>query len=413
MIDPTQQKADEFLWRETTSLRALMRAWHDVKGRVIHSNDPRTRSDAEQFAADPERNIRQLQKSLRSGKFQFAAQRGILKIKRSAPGEARKPPRPIVASPLPNRVVQRAILNTCQSDDPKIRRRLGKLPEVIATPTSVGGLPGRGVPEAMAMIRQTIASGTTWFVRSDLKAFFQHIPKPRVEEFLRANLAGPSFVDWFMKTLATELENEDEVRAWLDLFPLGEEGVPQGSALSALCANIVLQTLDAELNCRGLTTLRYLDDFLILGRSRRAVELGFQRAQAILAELGMECHDPGPGSKKAAKGHVTEGFEFLSFHIDQNDIYPSTAAQTAFLENFRVAVRHAKAELASVENQPRRAEPRFIQCLAQLDSEIGEILDDFQRWFRRRYSPANTIRRRRLLGVALLGDTEHIRPPPA
>ena len=50
------------------------------------------------------------------------------------------------------------------------------------------------------------------------------------------------------------------------------EGVPQGGPLSPLLSNIMLDSLDKELERRGHCFARYADDFIILVRSQRAGE---------------------------------------------------------------------------------------------------------------------------------------------
>jgi RNA-directed DNA polymerase len=50
------------------------------------------------------------------------------------------------------------------------------------------------------------------------------------------------------------------------------EGVPQGSPLSPLLSNILLDSLDKELERRGHPFARYADDFIILMKSKRAGE---------------------------------------------------------------------------------------------------------------------------------------------
>lgn len=48
------------------------------------------------------------------------------------------------------------------------------------------------------------------------------------------------------------------------------EGTPQGGPLSPLLSNIVLDELDKELESRGLSFVRYADDYNIYVRSKRA-----------------------------------------------------------------------------------------------------------------------------------------------
>ena len=51
-----------------------------------------------------------------------------------------------------------------------------------------------------------------------------------------------------------------------------EEGTPQGSPLSPLLSNVVLDELDKELEQRGLEFCRFADDCNIFTRSRKAAE---------------------------------------------------------------------------------------------------------------------------------------------
>lgn len=184
-----------FLFNISTSQRALDQAWLKVKPRLAHSSDKDARKAESAFSQDVPRNIRALQKELRSSRFVFEPQRGVPKRNRAKAGGPTKAPRPLVVAPARSRIVQRAILDVCQSPDDKIRQRLGRIPDVVDTPTSVSGLSGRGVREAMALISDAIAEGATWFFRSDIKTFYQKIPKPRIEIFLRENISDGVFVD--------------------------------------------------------------------------------------------------------------------------------------------------------------------------------------------------------------------------
>jgi RNA-directed DNA polymerase len=428
-MSPTQQHARDFLFDKATSRYALNVAWLHVRPRVEHSKDSKIRADAAAFATNVSRSVSQLQTALRGFRFKFEPQKGILKKRKTEVGQPYKEPRPIVVAPARNRIVQRAILDVCQSDDKVIRRKLGNLVNVIEQNTSVGGLPNRGVPEAIRLITGAIAEGANWYVRSDLKNFFQAVPKDRVRAFLNNNIESQQFTSLFMDALSTELSNEDEVRDLMRLFPIGHIGVPQGSALSALCANIVLSDFDLEFNGRGITTIRYLDDFVMLGKGKKSTEAAFRSAESLLEKSGFYCHSPfEQASAKASAGAVTNGFEFLSFKIAPGRIAPARAACNSFVEDVTTAIRSARAEIQSASLSARRSEPKYIQTLglldrkirgwgdafrptterlvfAQLDERIRKELEKFEVWFAKYCKSLDKQQRQRAIGIALLVDT--------
>jgi RNA-directed DNA polymerase len=218
-MSPAQQQVKDFLFQQATSRYVLNGAWLHVRPRLERSKDDKIRADAAAFSANVQRSISQLQSALRASTFKFEPQKGVLKKRKAEAGNATRDPRPIVVAPAKNRIVQRAILDVCQSQDKTTQKKLGKLVDVIKRTTSVGGLPDRGVPEAITLIKQAMAAGATWYVRSDLKNFFQAVPKDKVQDFLKQNVNAARFNSLFMDALNTELSNEDEVRDLMRLFP--------------------------------------------------------------------------------------------------------------------------------------------------------------------------------------------------
>ena len=116
---------------------------------------------------------------------------------------------------------------------------------------------------------------------------------------------------------------------WLELFPLSEVGVAQGSLLSVLVANLSLRHFDACLNVRPLTTIRYRDDFAIFVPDLAAVSAGFEVAREELAKLGMTCYEPADGSQKGFLGLVANGFDFLRCRIHPDGVSPGRGARRA------------------------------------------------------------------------------------
>lgn len=354
-------------------------------------------------------------------------QRGVLKRR---PG---KKPRPIVVSPVTNRIVQRAILETLQSDARAIKKRLGDVPSVLSTPTYVGGIRGRGSQDAVRLIRQAIDDGATHFVRSDICDFFTRVPTGDLLDHMRQETKDDEFVDLVRDGLKVELANANDpsVRLWLSLFPDGDVGVPQGSSLSAFCANYVLREFDQRLNGRGVTTVRYIDDFVILGPSESAVTSAWTTGETLLKSMRLEVHSPTPGGAKASLGKVSDGFDFLSYRFHHDHTGVAASAKSAFREAVRGVLSAGRKAIEKEANLPRRASPMYCQTLdavdrrirgwgdafreadnrvefSQLDEWASQQIDRFHAWYFKFISNKSADERRRVCGVALLKDT----PPP-
>lgn len=402
----------------------LYRAWTTVRANVLASGSDEFKAEVQSISESPLPYLRRIQARLQRRKFQFAAQKGVLKKRRG------KSPRPIVVSPIENRIVQRALLNVLQSLNPRLVTGLGEIPSILRTPTSVGGVPERGVPEAVALIRDAISKGATHYLRSDIQGFFQKIPRTAVVELVRAQTSDEAFAALFGAAMEVELANPDEVRDFLHLFPTDDIGVPQGSSLSAFAGNVVLAAFDQAMNGRGIVTIRYIDDFVILGPSGRSVRSAFKAAQALLKELGMTAYGPDEDSSKSSEGEVQEGFEFLGCAIKGTSVGPSRAARRSLLDIVTKTFRDGLSNInAMIESKAaRRAEEAFAQTLSgvdrkvrgwsdafsfadnrisfrDIDRKIDDMMSEFVARAYRAMKPIDSDGKRRAMGVALLQDS--------
>ena len=68
-----------------------------------------------------------------------------------------------------------------------------------------------------------------------------------------------------------------------------EEGSPQGGSFNPLLANIYLNEYDQEMARRGVLVIRYVDDIVVLAKSKRAAQRLLGTTQRYLeAELKLK-----------------------------------------------------------------------------------------------------------------------------
>lgn len=304
----------------------------------------------------------------------------------------------------------------------------------METPTSVGGIPSRGVPHGLSLIDQAVQSGHHWFVRSDIRDFFTRIPLAQVTSFIEASVDDEQFCALFSQALATNLTNKQELeeRHHFPLFPSSETGVAQGSALSALAGNIVLEKFDKDMNGRGVVCVRYIDDFILLGKTQTKVVAAFKSAQDQLRQLGMTVYAPSDQAARRAgkvdEGNIHNGTDVLGYRISARSLQPCSAAQRTLLSKLDEIVRQAKAAMQKAASGDVSAHsylyhhamvmmhrvtwgwsqsfkytnvPHVLQNLdKQVDARVGEL----NAVARRHTIDASPLTRRRVSGIHLLQD---------
>ncbi len=146
-----------------------------------------------------------------------------------------------------------------------VARTLSELFDPGFSESSYGFRPGRSAHDAVLAAKGYIADGYLFGVALDLDSFFDRVQ----HDVLMARVARKVDDKALLRLIGRYL------RAGVmdgGICMASTVGTPQGSPLSPILSNIILDDLDRELEGRGHRFVRYADDIHIYVGSRRAAE---------------------------------------------------------------------------------------------------------------------------------------------
>ncbi len=130
---------------------------------------------------------------------------------------------------------------------------------------SFGFRPGRSAHQAVHQAQVFLNEGKTWVVEIDLEKFFDKVNHDKLMSLLEKKIDDRRTLRLIRHYLQSGIMEGGTVSP-------RSEGTPQGSPLSPLLSNIVLNELDKELHKRGHSFVRYADDCSIYVKTEKAAE---------------------------------------------------------------------------------------------------------------------------------------------
>jgi RNA-directed DNA polymerase len=287
----------------------LREAWQQVRRNAGAAGIDQMTVEA--FEQRKEELLQLLHDKLEAGTYRFKPSRRTL-IPKAGTSKKRKLGIPVVM----DRVVSQSVnLVLYEIFDP------------LFTKSNYGFRKGHSQHQAIKHVQEIVRQGYEWCASIDLASFFDEIPHELILKLIRRRISDERLVTLIARALKAGIIVDGR-------FEKTPKGCPQGSPLSPMLSNIVLNELDHELEDRGHRYCRWADDFLILLRSERAAKRVMEGVSGYLeAELNLPVN-----SEKSQVSQVKKA-PFLGFQILRGKIRVSNKARIKFKQRIRELTR--------------------------------------------------------------------------
>jgi group II intron reverse transcriptase/maturase/CRISPR-associated endonuclease Cas1 len=199
-------------------------------------------------------------------------------------------PRPLAVPPFRDRVLQRAVAQVLQP-----------IVDELHYQHSYGYRIGRSRINACYAIQAAWREGYHWVYESDIEDFFDSVDWQRLRVRLQGLWNDERLIHALMQWMQAPVDYQGERIE-------RTQGLPQGSPLSPLLANIMLDDFDNDMQLAGFKLVRFADDFVVLCKSKEQAELAHRTALASLQEHGLKLN-----ADKTHISNMADGFYYLGY----------------------------------------------------------------------------------------------------
>ncbi|MBI5604008.1 MAG: RNA-directed DNA polymerase [Deltaproteobacteria bacterium] len=137
---------------------------------------------------------------------------------------------------------------------------------------------GRSVKQAVYSIKGYYDKGYRWVVEADIDAFFDSVDHGLLLEKLKRYVRDEVILRLIGLWLKAEVWDGEAVKAI-------NKGIPQGSPISPILANLFLDELDEAFLKKGNRIIRFSDDFVVLCKNPKDAQAALEFTSEVLEKL--------------------------------------------------------------------------------------------------------------------------------
>jgi CRISP-associated protein Cas1 len=162
---------------------------------------------------------------------------------------------------------------------------------------------GRSIRQIVDRIEMLKRQGYRWVVEADIEQFFDRIPHEALLRELRMIIHDKSVIELIAMWISTPIIDDGKLQD-------STIGVPQGSPISPMLANLYLDHLDEALLDEDFALIRYADDFIVLTKTQGRAEEALELTTDVLRSLELKLNP-----LKTRVVSFDQGFQFLGWNF--------------------------------------------------------------------------------------------------
>ena len=159
-----------------------------------------------------------------------------------------------------------------------------------------------------------------YVIRTDVKAYYASIDHHLAINQLSVYIKDKALLNMLWQTMNRTAERGG-------LYKEITKGISRGCSLSPLIGAFFLHELDKGFEKDGLFYVRYMDDILILTKTRWKCRRAVKQLNEAFNQLQLEKHPD-----KTFIGKVEKGFDFLGYHFSPEGLSVADATVKRFIE---------------------------------------------------------------------------------